>query len=322
MLAPCANNRVDTRRRALLASALVATALPMGQPARAAAAETLRIGYQKSSTLAIWLKGKGQLEKALAPLNVVPSWHEFTSGLPLLEALNVGALDLTADVADAVPPFALAAGARISYVAIEAPSPHAQAIVVKADSPIRSVAQLKGRKVAFAKGAGAHFLLLQALQRATRCCRWMRKAWLNSSALPTPSAVRPSSRARWWWPTPRCGGRCELPGARPDRDASPPHISKRGLLRWRRGDGCLSSRQRSVAGPATAPASARVRWPARRSICKACLLALGGVACRQLGFQSWRAGCWQPRHRLLRGGRCRAAFFLEGIANAGWKPQA
>lgn len=153
------------RRRHLLAAALSA---PMLSPrlARAAEPEKLRIGYQKSSTLTIWLKSKGVLEKALAPLNVNVSWHEFTSGLPLLEALNVGAVDLSADVADAVPPFALAAGARISYYASEAPSPTAQAIVVKADSPIRSVAQLKGQKVAFAKGAGAHYLLLQALRRA------------------------------------------------------------------------------------------------------------------------------------------------------------
>lgn len=153
------------RRRHLLAAVLSA---PMLSPrlARAAEPEKLRIGYQKSSTLTIWLKSKGVLEKALAPLNVNVSWHEFASGLPLLEALNVGAVDLSADVADAVPPFALAAGARISYYASEAPSPTAQAIVVKADSPIRSVAQLKGQKVAFAKGAGAHYLLLEALRRA------------------------------------------------------------------------------------------------------------------------------------------------------------
>lgn len=175
---PVLDTRAGPRRRSLLAAALAASALPLGRP-QAAEAETLRIGYQKSSTLAIWLKGKGLLEKALAPLNVVPTWHEFSSGLPLLEALNVGALDFSADVADAVPPFALAAGARLSYVAIEAPSPHAQAIVVKAESPLRSVAQLKGRKVAFAKGAGAHYLLLQALQRAGLAITDIEPAYLG-----------------------------------------------------------------------------------------------------------------------------------------------
>ena len=69
-------------------------------------------------------------------------------------------------MADAVPPFALAAGAKLTYCAIETPSPQAQAIVVPKDSPITDVAQLKGRKVAFAKGAGAHYLLLEALAKA------------------------------------------------------------------------------------------------------------------------------------------------------------
>jgi sulfonate transport system substrate-binding protein len=165
------------RRRTLVAGALVAAAAPFAS--RAADAEKLRIGYQKSSTLAIWLKSKGVLEKALAPLNVAPDWHEFSSGLPLLEALNVGGLDITADVADAVPPFALAAGAQITYFATEAPSPTAQAIVVKNDSPIRTLAQLKGRKVAFAKGAGAHYLLVAALRRAGLTLADIEPAYLS-----------------------------------------------------------------------------------------------------------------------------------------------
>lgn len=165
------------RRRTLVAGALLAATAPFG--VRAADAEKLRIGYQKSSTLAIWLKSKGVLEKALAPLNVTPDWHEFSSGLPLLEALNVGALDVTADVADAVPPFALAAGAKITYFATEAPSPTAQAIVVKADSPIHTVAQLKGQKVAFAKGAGAHYLLVAALRGAGLSLSDIEPAYLS-----------------------------------------------------------------------------------------------------------------------------------------------
>ena len=114
----------------------------------------------------IYLKSRGTLEKVLAPRHVEVQWHEFSSGLPLLEALNVDALDLSADVADAVPPFALAAGAKLTYFASESPSPQAQAIVVRQDSPITSVAQLKGQKVAFAKGAGAHYLVLAALAQA------------------------------------------------------------------------------------------------------------------------------------------------------------
>ncbi|RKJ94246.1 aliphatic sulfonate ABC transporter substrate-binding protein [Alicycliphilus denitrificans] len=149
------------RRAALAALALVAAGF-----ARAQQGATVRIGYQKSSTLIAVLKAQGTLERQLAPLGVRPAWHEFTSGLPLLEALNLDNLDFSADVADTVPVFAQAAGAKLTFVAQEAPSPSAQAILVRADSPLRSVADLKGRKVGFAKAAGAHYLLIAALDKA------------------------------------------------------------------------------------------------------------------------------------------------------------
>jgi sulfonate transport system substrate-binding protein len=127
---------------------------------------TLRIGYQKSSTLLTILKLRGQLEQELAPLGVKITWHEFSSGLPLLEALNVGGVDLSADVADTVPVFAQAAGAQLTYFAQESPSPSAQAIVVRSDSPYKTVADLKGKKIAVTKAAGSHYLLIASLEKA------------------------------------------------------------------------------------------------------------------------------------------------------------
>jgi sulfonate transport system substrate-binding protein len=126
----------------------------------------LRIGYQKSSTLITLLKARGSLEKALTPLNVRVTWNEFTSGLPLTEALNVDAVDFSADVADTVPIFAQAAHARFVYVAQEAPSPGAQAIIVRNDSPLKTLADLKGKRIAVTKAAGSHYLLLAALNKA------------------------------------------------------------------------------------------------------------------------------------------------------------
>jgi sulfonate transport system substrate-binding protein len=134
--------------------------------AQTPSSDTIRIGYQKSSTLTAILKTNGVLEKALAPLGVRVSWHEFTSGLPLLEAINTNNIDFGADVADTVPLFAQAAGAKLAYIAEEAASPSAQAILVGAESPIKTVADLKGKKVAVTKGAGSHFLLLAALAKS------------------------------------------------------------------------------------------------------------------------------------------------------------
>jgi len=151
-------------RRPVLAGLAIALALSFSLPAEAR--ETVRIGYQKSSTLITLLKTQGTLEKTLGQKDIDVTWHEFSSGLPLLEALNVGNVDISADVADTVPIFAQAAQAKLTYFAEEAPSPTAQAIVVRKDSPLQQLSDLKGKKVAVTKAAGAHYLLIAALQKA------------------------------------------------------------------------------------------------------------------------------------------------------------
>jgi len=139
----------------------------------------VRVGYQKSSTLIAVLKAQGTLERELAPLGVKLTWHEFTSGLPLLEALNLDNLDFSADVADTVPVFAQAAGAQLTFVAQEAPSPAAQAIVVRADSPLKSLGDLKGKKIGVAKGSGGHYLLLAALDKGGVSLKDVEVAYLT-----------------------------------------------------------------------------------------------------------------------------------------------
>ena len=126
--------------------------------------ETLRIGYQKYGTLTV-LKARGDLEKRLAPLGIDVKWTEFPAGPQLLEGLNVGAIDF-GTVGEAPPIFAQAAGADLVYVANQPPAPSAEAIVVLKDSPLKSVADLKGKRVALNKGSNVHYLLLKALEKA------------------------------------------------------------------------------------------------------------------------------------------------------------
>jgi sulfonate transport system substrate-binding protein len=164
-------------RRPLLAGALAALASSLMLPAHAA--ETLRIGFQKSSTLITLLKTQGTLEKTLAGKGIAVTWHEFPSGLPLLEALNVGNVDISADVADTVPIFAQAAQAKLTYLAEESPSPSAQAIVVRKDSAITQLADLKGKKVAVTKAAGSHYLLIAALNKAGLAFSDIQPAYLS-----------------------------------------------------------------------------------------------------------------------------------------------
>ncbi|HHG8774429.1 TPA: aliphatic sulfonate ABC transporter substrate-binding protein [Raoultella planticola] len=145
----------------------------------ARAETTLRIGYQKSSTLLLVLKQQGTLEKSLAQQGVKVSWHEFSSGLPLLEALNVGNVDISADVADTVPVFAQAAGAQLTYFAREEPSPDAQAILVPADSKLTTLSELKGKRIAVTKAAGSHYLLIAALAKAGLTFRDITPSYLT-----------------------------------------------------------------------------------------------------------------------------------------------
>ncbi|WP_420132298.1 ABC transporter substrate-binding protein, partial [Rhodopseudomonas sp.] len=53
-----------------------------------------------------------------------------------------------------------------AFFAEEAPSPTAQAILVPADSAIKTPADLKGKRIAVTKGAGSHYLLLATLAKA------------------------------------------------------------------------------------------------------------------------------------------------------------
>ena len=150
-------------RRTLLSAALAAT-IPTLRGARAAEAGVLRVGYQKYGSLVL-LKGRGTLERALRPLGYEVAWSEFPSGPPLMEALNAGAIDL-GSAGEAPPVFAQAASPELRYVAAEPPAPRGEAILVPKDSPVRSVADLRGRTIALNKGSNVHFLLLRALEKA------------------------------------------------------------------------------------------------------------------------------------------------------------
>lgn len=138
-----------------------------GSPAQPSGAQdraVLRIGYQKGGSLPI-LKGQGTLEKRLNELGVTVEWTEFAAGPPLLEALNTGSVDL-GSTGQTPPIFAQAAGTPLVYIAAIAATPNGQALLVPKDSPIKAVSELKGKKVAFAKGSSAHFFTINVLQEA------------------------------------------------------------------------------------------------------------------------------------------------------------
>lgn len=143
---------------------VMAAGMPAAAQAQARGEVQVRIGYQKYGTLTL-LKGRGTLEKRLAEQGVGVKWTEFPAGPVLLEGLNVGSIDF-GTVGEAPPIFAQAAGANLVYVGNEPASPASEAIVVPKDSGLRTLADLKGKKIALNKGSNVHYLLLKALEKA------------------------------------------------------------------------------------------------------------------------------------------------------------
>ena len=158
---------ISPKRRHLFAVAaalLFGVASLLTASTAGAADKELRIGLQKYGTLII-LQDRHTLEQALSPLGWHVTWTEFPGGPQLLEGLNVGDIDF--GIAGETPPvFAQAADAPLLYVAYEPPAPKGEAVLVKQDSPIRTIANLKGKRVALNKGSNVHYLLVEALKAA------------------------------------------------------------------------------------------------------------------------------------------------------------
>ena len=155
----------SSQRRRLVQGAVATITLPSLASFSAlaqGAPRELRIGHQKG--LLSLLKGRGTLEKRLAPLGVSVKWTEFTAGPVQLEALNVGSIDF-GDVGEAPPIFAQAAGAPLAYVGATVPRPASEAVLVPKGSAIKTVADLKGKKIALNKGSNVHYFLVKLLEK-------------------------------------------------------------------------------------------------------------------------------------------------------------
>ncbi|GGP63866.1 ABC transporter substrate-binding protein [Streptomyces melanogenes] len=123
-------------------------------------AVTLNVGDQKGGSEAV-LRAAGELDHL--PYKI--KWSTFTSGPPLLEAVNAKAVDI-GGVGNTPPVFAAGANSKIKVVAATHGSSAGEAVLVPADSPLKGPADLKGKSVAVAQGSSAHYQLLAALKKA------------------------------------------------------------------------------------------------------------------------------------------------------------
>ncbi|SED34670.1 sulfonate transport system substrate-binding protein [Rhizobiales bacterium GAS191] len=152
------------RREFVFTTTAMLAANPWSGAVHAEEIKEIRIGYQKSGVLPL-AKQQGRLETRFEPLGLAVKWIEFPFGPPLLEALNVGSIDY-GTTGDAPPIFAQAAKANLLYVAALPASGQTEAILVPEDSPIRSLADLKGKRIGVAKASSAHNTTVAALEKA------------------------------------------------------------------------------------------------------------------------------------------------------------
>jgi sulfonate transport system substrate-binding protein len=161
---------MNLSRRRLLAAAIAAPAIPapaipaaLTHAARAAEPRSIRIGIQKGEPVVMAARANKDFETALAGKGIGVEWTEFQFGPPMLEAMRVGGIDVGA-VGDTPPLFAQAARADLRYIAANRGAP--QSILLPAGSKIQTLADLKGKKLAFGRGSSAHNFTLMALEKA------------------------------------------------------------------------------------------------------------------------------------------------------------
>ncbi|MEG8248592.1 ABC transporter substrate-binding protein [Pseudomonas paracarnis] len=145
-------------KRLLLGAAL---ALGLLSTVQAGDLQPLRVANQKSTIKAL-LEASGESQNV--PYEI--KWSEFPSASPLGEALNAGAVDVGA-LGDAPYVFALGAGASIKVISIiHAEGRNTTALLVPKDSPIKTAADLKGKKIVTGRGSIGHYLAIKALNDA------------------------------------------------------------------------------------------------------------------------------------------------------------
>lgn len=139
-------------------------------PAQAQSARTenkatsvVHIGFQKIGAPFLLKSRSTELDRHLAEASAKADWKEFKHGPALLEAINANEVDV-GYVGETPPVFAQAGGVNFVYVATDPPAPKAEAIVVRKDSPIKTLADLRGKKIALNRDSNVHYLLLKALE--------------------------------------------------------------------------------------------------------------------------------------------------------------
>jgi sulfonate transport system substrate-binding protein len=126
---------------------------------------TVNVGVHPSNTTLFLLRRNGLLEGLLDDAGADVRWVDYEDGRQTVELIGAGEIDV-AGTGNTPPLRAQAEGIDVVYVAISEPRPEHGVIVVHEESPVRSVADLRGRRIALSEGSFQTTLLAFALDAA------------------------------------------------------------------------------------------------------------------------------------------------------------
>ena len=149
------------RRRALLATASAAL---LGSPAVSRAATdlsklTLRIATYKGNWRALLVAAQ------LTDTPYTIDWRELNNGVLHIEAINGDALDLGSG-SEIPAVFAARQKANVRFIAVVRDDLNNQVTLARKDTPIRTIADLKGKRVGYVRATTAHYFLHKQLAEA------------------------------------------------------------------------------------------------------------------------------------------------------------
>src|ERR1700691_1814815 len=162
-VAACSSSSSSSSSSAAPSASAAATTSASASPSSSVdlSSVTLNVGDQKGTGAEAVLSAAGLLSSL--PFHV--TWSDFTSGPPMLEARGSGSVDI-GGVGDAPPVFAASGGEQVEIVGARQTNGDQDAVVVPKGSPITSIAQLKGQKIAYGSGSSGNYNLLTVLTKA------------------------------------------------------------------------------------------------------------------------------------------------------------
>lgn len=153
-------------RRALSMSALAGLAIPAlgNRHARAAKIDEIRIDWATYNPVSLVLRDRKLLESEFAKDGIAIRWVQSAGSNKALEFLNSGSLDFGSS-AGAAALIGKVNGNPIKAIYVYS-RPEWTALVTQAASPIKTVPDLKGQRIAVTRGTDPHIFLVRALAEA------------------------------------------------------------------------------------------------------------------------------------------------------------